>query len=94
MKKKNDRDFWLSKSSQEMPLLPNTLRKQMCHSVERRRGVKMESWRSEETESSLGKKWSCDGDTWLRRSSVAEVRSSWSESKRCVLGVADLGHRS
>jgi hypothetical protein len=84
MKKKNDRDFWLSKSSQEMPLLPNTLRKQMCHSVERRRGVKMESWRSEETESSLGKKWSCDG----------EVRSSWSESKRCVLGVADLGHRS
>jgi hypothetical protein len=54
----------------------------------------MESWRSEETESSLGKKWSCDGDTWLRRSSVAEVRSSWSESKRWVLGVADLGHRS
>jgi hypothetical protein len=45
-----------------MPLLPNTLRKQMCHSVERRRGVKMESWRSEETESSLGKKWSCDGE--------------------------------
>ncbi len=66
----------------------------LCHSVERRRGVKMESWRSEETESSLGKKWSCDGDTWLRRSSVAEVRSSWSESKRWVLGVADLGHRS
>jgi hypothetical protein len=26
----------------------------LCHSVERRRGVKMESWRSEETESSLG----------------------------------------